>query len=100
MREAFKLVKDINRKWQPKQTAFKDKEGNLLMDQNECLQRWTQYCSVLYTDNDRESKELTDKLVKISPPPRDNSMDDIMYEEVDIKALNKRISPKYDGIHG
>jgi len=31
-REAFKLMKNINRKWQLKQIAMKNKEVNILMD--------------------------------------------------------------------
>jgi len=49
---------------------------------------------------DQESKELLDELVKISLPSRDNSMDDIMYEEVEMaKGLKKRKSPGYDRIN-
>ena len=72
--------------------AIKDKEDNMLLDRNECLQRWTQYFSEVYEDNDQESQELVDALVKISPPPRDDSMDEIGYEEVKmpIKGLKNR----------
>jgi hypothetical protein len=49
-RKAYRLVKSISRKWEPRQMAVKDKTGNTLMDREQCLQRWTQYCS-------EESKE-------------------------------------------
>lgn len=46
-REVYKLIRSINRKWQPKQAAIKNKDGNILIDKQEITQRWTEYCSEL-----------------------------------------------------
>jgi len=50
-REAYKLTKQINRSWKPKQSALKDKNGKMLQGKEKVKQRWTEYCSGLYTDS-------------------------------------------------
>lgn len=101
-KEVFKLVKNINRKWQPKQAAIKDKEGKILMDREKTKQRWTEYCSDLYKNTDPENRELLEELEMISPPPKDDENDNILYEEVEeaIKHLKRNKSPGVDGIRG
>jgi hypothetical protein len=64
------------------------------------LQRWTQYCSELYENNEAGDQTLQHELEKISPPPKDDTMDTILYEEVEnaVENLKKRKSPGYDEI--
>src|SRR6266536_4583295 len=97
-REVYKLVKNINRKWQPRQTAIKDKQGKILMDKEETQKRWTEYCRELYQDSDQENTVLLQELEKISPPLKDDKKDNILYEEVEkaIKQLKKNKSTGTD----
>lgn len=49
-REAYKLIRNINKKWNPKQTAIKDKNDKVAMEKVDVMQRWTEYCSDLYKE--------------------------------------------------
>ena len=54
-KKAYQLVKDLTTKKQGKSTTIQDKSGNCLTEENEILNRWTEYCSDLYnyeTDGD------------------------------------------------
>ena len=103
-REVYKLIKSINRKWQPRQTAIKNKDGKILMNREETKERWTEYCIDLYseTETDPKNKDLLNELEMISPPQRKDEDDDILYEEVEraIHQLKKGKSPGNDGIRG
>ena len=101
-KESYKIAKQISRKWQPKQNAIKDKQGKILMDKEETKARWTEYCSELYCSTGRDNKDLLSELEKISPPPKDDENDNILYEEVEaaVKYLKKNKSPGADGVWG
>ena len=49
-RKTFRLIKDINRQWQPRQLTVKNKMGKILQSKEEVMERWTEYCSELYKD--------------------------------------------------
>jgi len=100
-REAYKLIKQINRSWKPKQSAIKDKNGKMLQEKEEVKKRWTEYCSGLYT-NSGNSDTVIAELDQISPPPNDDEMHDILHEEVEaaVKRLKKNKSPGIDDITG
>ena len=66
-KEVYQLVRNVNKKWQPKQSAIKDKDGNILMDKEKIKQRWTEYCSELYKDNDKKNIKLLEEIEKMSP---------------------------------
>ena len=54
-RKAYQLVKDLTTEKQGKSTTIQDKSGKCLTEENEILNRWTEYCSDLYnyeTDGD------------------------------------------------
>ena len=42
------LVKDLTTEKQGKSTTIQDKSGKCLTEENEILNRWTEYCSDLY----------------------------------------------------
>ena len=101
-REVFKLIRSINRKWQPKQTAIRDKQGRILMDKEKIKNRWTEYCSELYCETEQTDKDLLEELKAISPPNEDDIKDNILYGEVEraVNNLKKNKSPGTDGITG
>ena len=47
-KNAYKLVKDLTTEKQGKSTTIQDKSGKCLTEENEILNRWTEYCSDLY----------------------------------------------------
>ena len=46
--EAYQLVNDLTTEKQGKTTTIQDKSGKYLTEENEILNRWTEYCSDLY----------------------------------------------------
>jgi len=102
-REVYKMVKNFTRRWQPRQSAIKDKEGNILMEKEKVRNRWTEYCRELYEDKEKtngELRELVQELKDISPPQRNDEEEDILEAEVEkaIKRLKNNKSPGVDGI--
>ena len=54
-KKAYQLVKDLTTEKQGKSTIIQDKSGKCLTEENEILNRWTEYCSDHYnyeTDGD------------------------------------------------
>ena len=54
-KKAYQLVTDLTTEKQGKSTTIQDKWGKCLTEENEILNRWTEYCSDLYnfeTDGD------------------------------------------------
>ena len=47
-KKAYQLVKDLTTEKQGKSTTIQDKSGKCLTEENEILNRWTEYCSDLY----------------------------------------------------
>jgi hypothetical protein len=102
-RQVYKMIRYINRKWQPRQRAVRDENGKVLMNNTEIVQRWTRYCSELYKEQlDQNTTEILIKELKeISPPCRDNN-NDILKEEVEraVRRLKNNKSPGIDNITG
>ena len=48
-KKAYQLVKDLTTEKQGKTTTIQDKSGKCLTEENEILNKWTEYCSDLYT---------------------------------------------------
>src|SRR6218665_3863690 len=101
-REVFKMIKSINRKWQPRLMAIRDRHGNILMDKEKMKERWTEYCKDLYSETEQTDKILLKELRDISPPDEDDERDVIRYEEVEraVIHLKKNKSPGTDGVEG
>jgi hypothetical protein len=76
-REVYKLIRSINRKWQPRQRTIQDSNGAILMEKEDIMQRWTTYCSELYEDNlDKDiSDQVIEELAAISPPGYESTTD-------------------------
>ena len=54
--KAYQVVKDLTTEKQGKSTTIQDKSGKCLTEENEILNRWTEYCSDLYNyETDRDS---------------------------------------------
>ena len=47
-KKAYQLVKNLTTEKQGKSTTIQDKSGKYLTEENEILNRWTEYCSDLY----------------------------------------------------
>ena len=47
-KKAYQLVKDLTTEKQGKSTTIQDKSRKCLTEENEILNRWTEYCSDLY----------------------------------------------------
>jgi len=58
IREAYKLKKSVNRTWlQVIQSTIKNNAGKTIMDREKTKQRWTEYCSELYKEDDQDYTE-------------------------------------------
>ena len=57
------MVKNITRKWQRRQSAIKDKKGNMLMEK--VRNRGIEYCRELYEDKDKTNGELRELIQEL-----------------------------------
>ena len=94
-KKAYQLVKDLTTEKQGKSTTIQDKSGKCLTEENEILNRWTEYCSDLYnyeTDGD--------PIVLDCPQISDEEHHPILREEVEaaVKALKMGKSAGVDNI--
>ena len=94
-KKAYQLVKDLTTEKQGKSTTIQDKSGKCLTEENEILNRWTEYCSDLYnyeTDGD--------PIVLDCPQIPDEEHHPIPREEVEaaVKALKMGKSASEDNI--
>ena len=94
-KKAYQLVKDLTTEKQGKPTTIQDKSGKCLTEENEILNRWTEYCSDLYnyeTDGD--------PIVLDCPQILDEEHHPILREEVEaaVKALKMGKSAGVDNI--
>ena len=98
-KEVYKLVKDVNWKWEPKQRLIKDKQGNLLQTNEDILKRWTEYCSDLYKQEEAENA-VVQELERISPPAAYGEDHGILLAEVEyaLKRLKQGKRPEPDGV--
>ena len=83
-KKAYQLVKDLTTQKQGKSTTIQDKSGKCLTEENEILNRWTEYCSDLYYyETDGEPVVLD------CPQIPDEEHYPILWEEVEaaVKAL-------------
>ena len=94
-KKAYQLVKDLTTEKQGKSTTTQDKPEKCFTEENEILNRWTEYCSDLYnyeTDND--------PTVLDCPHIPDEQHHPILREEVEaaVKALKMGKSAGVDNI--
>src|SRR3984885_13144471 len=105
-REMHKMIRNINSRWMPKLMAIKNETGKVLMNTEDIIQRWTDYCSELYKGQLDENivREVIAELKEITPPTEDmeNTENDILEDEVRgaIQRLKNNKSPGNDGITG
>ena len=94
-KKAYQLVKDLTTEKQGKSTTIQDKSGKCLTEENEILNRWTEYCSDI---NNYETDE--DPIVLDCPQIPDEEHHPILREEVEaaVKALKMGESAGVDNI--
>ena len=70
------------------------------MDKEKTKKRWTEYCSNLYKNPEEVNRKLLDDLHNITPAPKEDENESILYEEVEeaIRYLKKNKSPGVDEI--
>jgi len=68
VREAYKkILKQVKRKYQPRTSSIKDKNGKLLTEKEDVLARSGEYCSDLYSDDQKQDTQILIELDQISP---------------------------------
>ena len=76
-KKAYQLVKELTRSKQGRTTTIQDKAGKCLTDEQNILERWTEYCSELYI----RTQVTGDPKVLDVPPPINNDSYPILREE-------------------
>ena len=94
-KKAYQLVKDLTTEKQSKTTTIQDKSGKCLTEENEILNRWTEYCSDLYN-----YETQGDPIVLDCPQIPDAEHHPILREEVEaaVKELKMGKSACVDNI--
>ena len=94
-KKAYQLVKDLTTEKQGKSTTIQDKSGKCLTEENEILNRWTEYCSDLYNYEAEGGPIVLD-----CPQRPDEEHHSVLREEVEVavKALKMGKSAGVDNI--
>ena len=94
-KKAYQLVKELTSFKQGRTTTIQDKVGKCLIEEQDILKRWTEYCSELYTHTTTGDPKVLD----VPPPVNDDSYP-ILREEVEaaVKSLKKGKSTGVDNI--
>ena len=94
-KKVYQLVKDLTTEKQGKSTTTQDKSGKWLTEENEILNRWTEYCSDLYN-----YETEGDPIVLDCPQIPDEEHHPILREEVEaaVKAMKMGNSAGVDNI--
>ena len=94
-KKAYQLVKDLTSSKQGRTTTIQDKNGKRLTEDRDILNRWTEYCSELYSH-----KVKGDPEVLKHPPVTNIDSHPILWEEVEaaVKSLKPGKSAGVDNI--
>ena len=94
-KKAYQLVKDLTSSKQGRITTIQDKNGKCLTEDKDILNRWTEYCSELYSH-----KAKGDPKVLKHPPVTNTDNYPILREEVEaaVKSLKPGKSAGVDNI--
>ena len=97
-RQAYSLIKMLQRKFTPRVSVIQDQDGKILQSQDEIIQQWTKYCSSLYKDQGG-GDSMTKDLEMITPTSTEEPQN-ILYSEVEeaIRTLKRNRSPGSDEI--
>ncbi|GFN94159.1 RNA-directed DNA polymerase from mobile element jockey-like [Plakobranchus ocellatus] len=91
--KAYKIVKELTDTKQARVTTIESKEGKCLTEEKEILERWTEYCSELYT----HVATKKDPNVLNVPPSPNNARHSILRAEI-IAAVSSLKPGKSAGI--
>ena len=96
-KKAYNITKELTSNKQNRPSSIQDKNGKCLTENTEIMNRWTEYCSDLYSHH---TVGDPDKLK--SHPSTDTDSPPILREEVEeaVKALKKGKSAGIDNIPG
>ncbi|GFO15681.1 RNA-directed DNA polymerase from mobile element jockey-like [Plakobranchus ocellatus] len=96
--KAYKIVKELTDTKQARATTIESKEGKRLTEEKEILERWTEYCSELYT----HVATNKDPNVLNVPPSSNNARDIILRAEIieTVSSLKPGKSAGIDNITG
>ena len=94
-KKAYQFVKELTSSNQGRTTTIQDKAGKCLTEEEDIPNRWTEYCSELYTHTTTGDPKLLDV-----PPPINNDSYRILWEEVEaaIKSPKKGKTAGMDNI--
>ena len=95
VREQYKGVRTIRNAHKPEKMVVKDKEGNLLVKEDEVLKRWEEYYRELL--NKGEPEVPVDEYDAVMNVMREPSDDDVRRA---IKSLKNNKAAGVDGIRG
>src|SRR6218665_953105 len=59
-KEIFSKVKEITRKFTPRMSSLKSRDGKVIADEEGMKSRWNEYSEGLYSEDNRIEKEQTD----------------------------------------
>ena len=93
-KNAYQLVKDLTSSKQGRTTIIRDKNGKRLTEDKDILNRWTEYCSELYSQKAKGDPEV------LKHPPVTNTDNHLILWEVEaaVKSLKPGKSAGVDNI--
>ena len=87
-KKAYETVKELTKPKQSKVTSIKDKNGEVIIEKNKILERWTEYCSELYNykSNGHPSVLSTDST-------NNDDKDDIILKSESLSLMQIHLTP-------
>ena len=91
-REAYNIIKDMTKTFQPKLGIIKDENGTVLTESSQILDRWQRYCKDMFTDSSAQTERKNNVIINMEQEPLRSEV------EWAIKSLKDGKSPGCDEI--
>ena len=92
-KQLFKKVQEMTREFQPSLKVIKDKQGEVLTENDKTLNRWREYCSAMYSAP--QTSENSNEEIEVNEQEPEPLIDEVRWA---LKEINDGKSPGCDDV--